>query len=198
MARENGLKRTSEARHRNRLWWTMYMQERQALISLRDVCKRILTISRRIATATGNPPGISDEAISTPLPAKAPGFQSVEALKTNIRLARITGSISQGTTTLHAANSSSPRSDIYSCKNQSERDFVMRTQSILSALVETQKNMPSEYAIVLASEPHIPCRTAATLHLMLFQVGAHVPRVALVLTSSGGNSCYTTYSISCC
>lgn len=71
-AEGNALKR-SEKTHRNRLWWTIYMQE------------------RRLAAATGNPVGVLDENITTDLPADAAGFPAVAALDANVKLARITG-----------------------------------------------------------------------------------------------------------
>lgn len=51
---------------------------------------------RRLAAATGNPVGIIDDSITTAMPSKTSLFPSADALNTNIRLARITGSISQG------------------------------------------------------------------------------------------------------
>ncbi|KAL7908500.1 fungal-specific transcription factor domain-containing protein [Trichoderma velutinum] len=63
----------SEMIHRNRLWWTIYMQE------------------RRLAAATGNPVAIQDDAIMIDLPINSPGFGSVSALSMNIKLSIITG-----------------------------------------------------------------------------------------------------------
>ncbi|KAH7197884.1 uncharacterized protein B0J16DRAFT_352636 [Fusarium flagelliforme] len=65
----------SERVHNNRLWWTIYMQE------------------RRLAAATGNPPSIGDEAINIPLPTDSPGFPPVGPMCTNIKIARATGRI---------------------------------------------------------------------------------------------------------
>ncbi|KAM0331160.1 hypothetical protein ACHAPQ_006123 [Fusarium lateritium] len=65
----------SERVHMNRLWWTIYMQE------------------RRYAAATGNPPSIGDEAINIPMPTDSPGFPPVGPMSTNIRIARATGRI---------------------------------------------------------------------------------------------------------
>ncbi|KAM0241774.1 hypothetical protein ACHAPO_001468 [Fusarium lateritium] len=65
----------SERVHMNRLWWTIYMQE------------------RRLAAATGNPPSIGDEAINIPLPTDSPGFPPVGPMCTNIKIARATGRI---------------------------------------------------------------------------------------------------------
>ncbi|KAF4982938.1 hypothetical protein FZEAL_1508 [Fusarium zealandicum] len=65
----------SEKIHLNRLWWTIYMQE------------------RRLAAATGNPLSIADEAINIPLPTDSPGFPPAGPLCTNIRIAKATGRI---------------------------------------------------------------------------------------------------------
>ncbi|KAF5027368.1 hypothetical protein F66182_528 [Fusarium sp. NRRL 66182] len=65
----------SEKVHLNRLWWTIYMQE------------------RRLAAATGNPPSIGDEAINISMPTDSPGFPPVGPMCTNIRIARATGRI---------------------------------------------------------------------------------------------------------
>ncbi|KAJ3544894.1 hypothetical protein NM208_g2788 [Fusarium decemcellulare] len=65
----------SEKVHINRLWWTIYMQE------------------RRLAAATGTPFGINDDAISIPLPPDAPGFPSGAATRTNVKIAQATGEV---------------------------------------------------------------------------------------------------------
>ncbi|KEF55278.1 uncharacterized protein A1O9_08932 [Exophiala aquamarina CBS 119918] len=63
----------SDKTHQNRLWWTIYMQE------------------RRLAAATGNPLSVDDEVIRAALPRDAPGFCASEALTTNVKIAKITG-----------------------------------------------------------------------------------------------------------
>ncbi|CAH0055038.1 unnamed protein product [Clonostachys solani] len=65
----------SERVRLNRLWWTVYMQE------------------RRLAAATGNPSGINDEAIELTLPTNAPGFSPAAPLCTNIKIGRVVGRI---------------------------------------------------------------------------------------------------------
>lgn len=65
----------SERVHLNRLWWTVYMQE------------------RRLAAATGNPSGIRDESIDIELPTNSPGFAPAGPLCINIKIARVTGRI---------------------------------------------------------------------------------------------------------
>ncbi|CAM1506198.1 Fc.00g058390.m01.CDS01 [Cosmosporella sp. VM-42] len=65
----------SEKIHVNRLWWTIYMQE------------------RRLAAATGNPSGINDELIDVEFPTDSPGFAPSGPICTNIKIARVTGRI---------------------------------------------------------------------------------------------------------
>ncbi|CAH0047054.1 unnamed protein product [Clonostachys solani] len=147
MARQDGSKRNSEAVHKNRLWWTIYMQE------------------RRLAAATGNPVGVSDDAITTITPWSSPGFQPVSALDVNIKLAKITGRINQ---------------EIYGRKSQSDREFIIQTQNILIALFQIQQEMPSQYVIDLTSDSSSFSRTSATLYLMLFQAVMLVTRPTLL------------------
>ncbi|RDW56731.1 hypothetical protein BP6252_13986 [Coleophoma cylindrospora] len=75
--RKSGGKRykRSEIVHRNRLWWSIYMQE------------------RRLAAATGHPWSISDEAIDADMPLDAPGYCSSLPLNVNVRIAQVTGQI---------------------------------------------------------------------------------------------------------
>ncbi|KAH7029866.1 uncharacterized protein B0I36DRAFT_364339 [Microdochium trichocladiopsis] len=65
----------SEKVQLNRLWWTVYMQD------------------RRLAAATGNPYGIQDEAIDLDLPPESLGFGPAAPLRLNMEIARITGRI---------------------------------------------------------------------------------------------------------
>ncbi|ETS74853.1 hypothetical protein PFICI_13337 [Pestalotiopsis fici W106-1] len=67
--------RQSDRTHRNRLAWSVYMQE------------------RRLAAATGNPFGLDDTEMQARWPFESPGFASATALSTNVRIARITGQI---------------------------------------------------------------------------------------------------------
>ncbi|KAL4910747.1 hypothetical protein BDW74DRAFT_172215 [Aspergillus multicolor] len=65
----------SEATHINRLWWSIYHQE------------------RRLSAATGSPPGISDSLIEQPLPTDSIGFTPAAPLRTSIKLARVYGQV---------------------------------------------------------------------------------------------------------
>jgi proline utilization trans-activator len=147
MARQDSSQRTSDAIHRNRLWWTIYMQE------------------RRLAAATGNPPGIPDDAITTPMPCKTSLFSSPDALITNINLARITGQITQ---------------DIYGRRHENDKDFIVKTQTILTSLLDIRKSMPVQFAVDLSDETRKFSRTGATLYLMLFQAIMFVTRPILL------------------
>jgi proline utilization trans-activator len=74
------------------------MQERYVGIKLSMVghCRIINVRYRRLAAATGNPPGIQDDAVRASYPDTAPGFASPVALNLNIRIARTTGEVLQG------------------------------------------------------------------------------------------------------
>ncbi|OJJ34682.1 hypothetical protein ASPWEDRAFT_474326 [Aspergillus wentii DTO 134E9] len=61
--------------HLNRLWWTIYMQE------------------RRLAAATGNPFSIGDEGIDLDLPSDCLGYSTTAPLRTNIKISRVLGRI---------------------------------------------------------------------------------------------------------
>ncbi|KAH7232761.1 hypothetical protein BKA59DRAFT_487352 [Fusarium tricinctum] len=65
----------SERVHLNRLWWTVYMQE------------------RRLAAAISSPSGINDDVIELDLPTDSPGFNPAAPLCTNIKIGRVTGRI---------------------------------------------------------------------------------------------------------
>ncbi|KAM5359267.1 hypothetical protein ACJZ2D_014615 [Fusarium nematophilum] len=86
----------SEAVHRSRLWWTLYMQE------------------RRLAAAGGYPMAIADEAISISPPADVAGFASAAAIRVNVRAAQITGRI---TSTIYVQNTNSEASFIKDIEN---------------------------------------------------------------------------------
>ncbi|KAJ5995676.1 hypothetical protein N7481_002653 [Penicillium waksmanii] len=67
----------SEKTHLNRLWWTIYMQE------------------KRLAAATGNPSSINRDTIELEMPTNALGFPSPFPICLNIRIAHITGRVLQ-------------------------------------------------------------------------------------------------------
>ena len=59
---------------------------------------------------------------------------------------------------------------MYGRKHRSERDFIAQTQQILSALFETERNMPAEHRVDLSDSAKVFTRTGLTLYLMLLQV----------------------------
>ncbi|KAK6212137.1 hypothetical protein QIS74_10091 [Colletotrichum tabaci] len=130
----------SEKVHLNRLWWTVYMQE------------------RRLAAATGNPSGISDDVIEVDMPTDSPGFPPALPIRTNIKIARVTGRI---------------LSTIYGPGTHPEETFVPNVQEVVQSLYWIAKEIPGElssHTTDLASlEADVSLRTSAYLHMMLYQ-----------------------------
>ncbi|KAL0943358.1 fungal specific transcription factor domain-containing protein [Colletotrichum truncatum] len=130
----------SEKVHLNRLWWTVYMQE------------------RRLAAATGNPSGILDDVIEIDMPIDSPGFPPALPLRTNIKIARVTGRI---------------LSTIYGPGNHPEETFVPNVQDIVQSLYWIAKEIPGDFSSRLfdlpSMEGDVSLRTSAYLHMMLYQ-----------------------------
>ncbi|GJC93110.1 fungal specific transcription factor domain-containing protein [Colletotrichum higginsianum] len=155
----------SEKVHLNRLWWTVYMQE------------------RRLAAATGNPSGISDEVIEVDMPTDSPGFPPALPIRTNIKIARVTGRI---------------LSTIYGPGTHPEETFVPNVQEVVQSLYWIAKEIPGElssHMTDLASlEADVSLRTSAYLHMMLYQailltirpVMLHVSKLIFDEESGGG------------
>lgn len=80
----------SEASHVNRLWWSIYSQERYEYPFLYDASA---DLNRRLAAATGKPSGIADAVIQQSLPTDVIGFSPAAPMRTSIKLARIYGDI---------------------------------------------------------------------------------------------------------
>ncbi|UQC81859.1 uncharacterized protein CLUP02_07345 [Colletotrichum lupini] len=125
----------SEKVHLNRLWWTVYMQE------------------RRLAAATGNPAGILDDVIEIDMPTDSPGFPPALPLRTNIKIAKVTGRILS--------------------RNRPEETFVPNVQEIVQSLYWIAKEIPGEFSPKLSDMPSmegdVSLRTSAYLHMMLYQ-----------------------------
>ncbi|KAJ5387426.1 hypothetical protein N7509_009967 [Penicillium cosmopolitanum] len=64
----------SQKVHVNRLWWTIYMQE------------------RRSAAATGNPFSIDDDAVELDMPTECVGYPTAGPLRTNCKVSKVLGS----------------------------------------------------------------------------------------------------------
>ncbi|KAL3460977.1 hypothetical protein BJX64DRAFT_278118 [Aspergillus heterothallicus] len=141
----------SERVHCNRLWWTIYMQE------------------RRLAAATGNPPGIQDEAIQVGSPDDFPGFTDPAALNINIRIAKATGQMLQV---------------IYGHKAQTEQSFIKGVQGILVSLHQISRSIPDELELNFSNKPITVTRAKATLYLMLYQAIMLATRPTLLYLAS--------------
>ncbi|OHW98240.1 fungal specific transcription factor domain-containing protein [Colletotrichum incanum] len=130
----------SEKVHLNRLWWTVYMQE------------------RRLAAATGNPSSILDDVIEVDMPTDSPGFPPALPLRTNIKIARVTGRI---------------LSAIYGPGTHPEATFVPNVQDIVQSLYWIAKEIPGELPPNSSDSPSmegdVSLRTSAYLHMMLYQ-----------------------------
>ncbi|GKT58213.1 fungal specific transcription factor domain-containing protein [Colletotrichum tofieldiae] len=149
----------SERVHLNRLWWTVYMQER----ALKFVD---LGLDRRLAAATGNPSSILDDVIEVDMPTDSPGFPPALPLRTNIKIARVTGRI---------------LSTIYGPGTHPEETFVPNVQDIVQSLYWIAKEIPGELSPNSSDSPSVEgdvsLRTSAYLHMMLYQL-----RKAILLT----------------
>ncbi|KAH8888953.1 hypothetical protein GQ53DRAFT_653257, partial [Thozetella sp. PMI_491] len=121
----------------NRLWWTIYMQE------------------KRLAAATGNPSGINEEVIEVILPEESPGFGPAGPICINAKIARLTGCII---------------ATLYSPKVQSEDVFVPNVMAIMRSLHEISNDLPADFTASFHDlSPRLSMKTAASLHLMLYQ-----------------------------
>ncbi|KAL4787200.1 hypothetical protein BJX76DRAFT_363972 [Aspergillus varians] len=127
----------SEATHINRLWWSIYLQE------------------RRLAAATGCPPGISDNVIEQPLPTDSIGFTPAAPMRTSIKLAQVYGQI---------------MTVLYGSTLQAEDTFISNVQSIIRSLYDISDEIPMELATGFPRLRHdLSLRTSAALHLMFYQ-----------------------------
>ncbi|KAL4791203.1 hypothetical protein BDV19DRAFT_381745 [Aspergillus venezuelensis] len=127
----------SEATHINRLWWSVYHQE------------------RRLAAATGSPPGISDAAVEQPLPTNSIGFTPSAPMRTSIKLAQVYGQV---------------MTVLYGSTPQAEDTFVSNVQSIIRGLYDISDEIPMELGTGMPkAERDLSLRTSAALHLMFYQ-----------------------------
>ncbi|KAF3358893.1 hypothetical protein VdG1_02455 [Verticillium dahliae VDG1] len=136
----------------NRLWWTIYMQD------------------RRLAAATESPLGIEDDAITIEAPFPSFGFQSPDAININVSLARVSGQI---------------YSTIYGCHMIRQDAFVIRVQAVMRSLHKIARSMPSEFSLDFGAPVLKVTRTAASLHLMLYQPLMYAARPLLLRAAKG-------------
>ncbi|KAI1036795.1 hypothetical protein LB503_003290 [Fusarium chuoi] len=168
--------RRSEAVHRNRLWWSIYMQE------------------RRLAAAVGFPMSISDTEITASQPADHIGYQSAAAIAVNAKLAQITGRI---TTTIY---SQSNQETTFIKEVQDILQSLRKIENEMPAEISGGSN-PTELILneaPLSSSQLSSARTTASLHLTVNQNIIYVVRPILLYMArnsfSGGNDLYTSMS----
>ncbi|KAK2031066.1 hypothetical protein LX32DRAFT_662090 [Colletotrichum zoysiae] len=130
----------SEKVHLNRLWWTVYMQE------------------RRLAAATGNPSGILDEAIEVDMPKDSPGFSPALPLGTNIKIARVTGRILQ---TIYGPGTHPEETFVPNVQGI--------VQSLYWIAKEIPGELSASTSDIGSTDGEVSLRTSAYLHMMLYQ-----------------------------
>ncbi|CVL06103.1 related to positive activator of transcription [Fusarium mangiferae] len=169
--------RRSEAVHRNRLWWSIYMQE------------------RRLAAAVGFPMSISDAEITAPQPADQIGYQSAAAIAVNAKLAQITGRI---TTTIYSQSNQEEATFIKEV--QDILQSLRKIENEMPAEISGGSN-PADLILneaPLSSSQLSSARTAASLHLTVNQNIIYAVRPILLYMArssfSGGNDLYTSMS----
>ncbi|KAJ6445472.1 fungal specific transcription factor domain-containing protein [Purpureocillium lavendulum] len=145
----------SEVSHINRLWWSVYLQE------------------RRLAAATGHPSGISDAVIEQDLPSDCIGSTPATPMRTSIKLARVYGLIITGITTLDMHELASRQLTIfgvlYGSVLQEEAVFVSKVQEIVKSLYNISDEIPVELATgfpMLGQD--VSMRTSGALHLIFY------------------------------
>ncbi|KAH7475868.1 hypothetical protein FOMA001_g10642 [Fusarium oxysporum f. sp. matthiolae] len=141
--------RRSEAVHRNRLWWSIYMQE------------------RRLAAAVGFPISISDAEITATQPADQIGYQSAAAIAVNAKLAQITGRI---TTTIYSQNND--QEAIFIMEVQDILHSLRKVENDMPVEIAGGSN-PAELLLneaPLSSSQLSSARTIASLHLTVNQL----------------------------
>ncbi|CZR48577.1 uncharacterized protein FPRO_04098 [Fusarium proliferatum ET1] len=169
--------RRSEAVHRNRLWWSIYMQE------------------RRLAAAVGFPMSISDTEITASHPTDHIGYQSAAAIAVNAKLAQITGRI---TTTIYSQSNQEEATFIKEV--QGILQSLRKIENEMPAEISGGSN-PTELILheaPLSSSQLSSARTTASLHLTVNQNIIYAVRPILLYMArnsfSGGNDLYTSMS----
>ncbi|OAA60354.1 Transcription factor [Niveomyces insectorum RCEF 264] len=131
----------SELVDTNRLWWSVYMQE------------------KRLSAATGNPSNISDDLITVDLPDDSPGFSAAAPLRTSVEIARVTGRI---LATLYGDGLQSEASFITNAQ-----EVVQAIYDISREIPSPPKfEAPAEFRF---DDAAYELRRSGSLHMMLFQ-----------------------------
>ncbi|KAL2203566.1 hypothetical protein CC79DRAFT_1371616 [Sarocladium strictum] len=150
--------RRSEYIHRNRLWWSIYMQE------------------RRLAAAVGAPMAISDKAITAPQTADHIGYSSAAPISANVKLAQITGRI---TATIYSHNHDSESAFIKEVQDILQSLYL--AESSMPSEISGGFN-PSDLLkdTPLSKSQLVPTRTAASLYLTTYQTVIYAVRPILL------------------
>ncbi|KAG7128528.1 putative transcriptional regulatory protein C3C7.04 like [Verticillium longisporum] len=119
---------------------------------------------------TESPLGIEDDAITIEAPFPSFGFQSPDAININVSLARVSGQI---------------YSTIYGCHMIRQDAFVIRVQAVMRSLHKIARSMPSEFSLDFGAPVLKVTRTAASLHLMLYQPLMYAARPLLLRAAKG-------------
>ncbi|KAM0193489.1 hypothetical protein ACHAPI_007558 [Fusarium lateritium] len=171
-----GYKR-SEAVHRNRLWWSIYMQE------------------RRLAAAVGFQMAVSDASITAAQPADQIGYPSAAAIAVNVKLAQITGRI---TTTIYSQNNDPE--GVFIKEVQDILHSLRKIENEMPAEISGGSH-PTELLLndaPLSSSQLSSARTIASLHLTVNQNIIYAVRPILLHMArssfSGGSDLYTSMS----
>ncbi|KAL6884748.1 hypothetical protein GGI43DRAFT_419296 [Trichoderma evansii] len=169
--------RRSELVHQNRLWWSVYMQE------------------RRLAAAVGFPVAISDAVITAEQPSDYAGYPAAIAIAVNVKLARITGQI---TATIYSRNNDAEASFIKDVQNILHS--LHQVESTMPPEIAGGIH-PSELLLretLLTSSQLSSARTSASLYLTVYQTVIYAVRpILLYMARSSGsdhNDSYQTMS----
>ncbi|KAK1676112.1 hypothetical protein BDP55DRAFT_693760 [Colletotrichum godetiae] len=151
--------RRSESVHRNRLWWSIYMQE------------------RRLCAAGGFPMSIEDYAITTKPPYEVLGFPSATALGVNVLAARITGKI---TATIY-----SQRGDPEATFINNVQDILHSLYEVEKTMPSEYSMEIKHSGLIVAGRPFMEAaitesRTSSSLHISVYSAVIHTVRPILL------------------
>ncbi|KAL0781854.1 hypothetical protein CaCOL14_003189 [Colletotrichum acutatum] len=151
--------RRSENVHRNRLWWSIYMQE------------------RRLCAAGGFPMSIEDYAITTKYPYEVLGFPSAIALDVNVQAARITGKI---TATIY-----SQRDEPETTFINNVQDILHSLYEVEKNMPSEYSMEIKPSGLTVAGRPFMEAattvsRTSSSLHISVYSAVIHTVRPILL------------------
>uniref|UniRef100_A0A0B7JL26 Zn(2)-C6 fungal-type domain-containing protein n=2 Tax=Bionectria ochroleuca TaxID=29856 RepID=A0A0B7JL26_BIOOC len=149
----------SEAVHRNRLWWSIYMQH------------------RRLAAAGGYPISLHDEAITVDPPSDFPGFPSSSAISMNVLAARITG---QTIWTIYTDKGSSESSFVEDVQNIFVSIESLERKLPTEYIMVLEGSQIHVGGLPFGKAAQATARTSSSLYLSIFQAFIHAGRPILL------------------